>query len=223
MNIDVNTVSLLGAAQLTVFAASMISELLLKSAIGSGTISDQLVNISNNLPRIRTSNLIALVNGLAIITRAALFYIVLNDQNKIIALVALGFFLAEAISLAMSKIGTYALDPLSRKFVAAGTPEPSHYQTLGNFLYHGVDRQGYDIHMLFFCMGGILWYYLLHKSGYIPAVLSIWGLVAICLLSIPVLLTLYDRELFSTLEILGLLYVPFELVLGIWLVVRGFN
>jgi hypothetical protein len=223
MNAEMNTVRFLGAAQLLVFIASMLSERLLISVVGSGGISEKLVNISNNLTRMRISNLVALVNSAAIIILGVLFYIVFNKEYKVIALVALGCFLAEGITLAMSKIGAYGLLPLSQEFVAAGAPEASTYQTLGRFLYNGVDRQGYDIHMWFFCLGGILWYYLLYVSGVVPAALSLWGLVAVCLISIYILLILYDRDLFPAAGILALPYLPFEVFLGIWLMVKGFN
>ena len=220
MNIDVNTVRLLGAAQLFVFAASMLSEQLLKSVVGSGGISETLVNISENISRMWVSNLVALFNCLGIVTLGVLFYIVLNEQNKILALVALGFFVAEAITLAVSKIGVYGLIPLSQEFVAAGAPESSYYQTLGDFLYNSVDRKGYDIHMLFFCIGATLWYYLLYVSGIVPPVLALWGLVAICLLLIPTMLALLGRD-FLPATLLALPYAPYELVLGIWLIGKG--
>jgi hypothetical protein len=98
MNINMNTVRLLGAAQLLVFVASLVSERLLTSAVGSGSISDILVNISKNLTRLRISNLVALVNCVAIILLGALFYIVFNQQYQLIALIALGCFFAEAIN-----------------------------------------------------------------------------------------------------------------------------
>ena len=109
MNIDVNTVRLLGAAQLTVFVAAMLGRLMLTSVVGSGSISDILVNISKNVTLMRVSNLVALVESLAIVVLGVLFYIVFNRQYQIIALVALGFFLAEAITLAVSKIGAFAI------------------------------------------------------------------------------------------------------------------
>lgn len=222
MNPEANTIRLLGAAQLFVFVASLVSDQLLKSVAGSGSISEVLMNISENISRVRISNLVALFNSLTIITLGVLFYIVLNEQNKTLALVALGCFTAEGITLAVSKIGAYALIPLSQSFVAAGSPESSSFQTLGDFLYNGVDRRGYDIHMLFFCAGGILWYYLLYISRIIPAGLSLWGLIAICLLTIPTLLALLDLE-FLPAMVLGLPYAPFEPVLGIWLIVKSIN
>ncbi len=223
MNTDMNTVRLLGAAQLTVFVAAMLGRLMLTSVVGSGSISDILVNISKNVTLMRISILLALVDSVGIVVLGSLFYIVFSKEYAIIALVALGFYLALSITRAVSKMGAFALIPLSQEFVEAGAPESTYFQTLGDFLYYGVDRQGFNILNLFFCSGGILWYYLLLKSGSIPQALSLWGLVAVSLLLVPVLLLLYDRDFTHPVMAVGLLYLPFELVLGVWLIVKGFN
>jgi hypothetical protein len=124
----------------------------------------------------RISILGDLVTSLGIVILTALIYIVLNKQSKVVALVALGWWLAEAISLALSKTGAFALIPLSQDFVKVGTPEPSYYQTLGEFLYDGVvGLQGQTMHMFFYCLGGILWYSLFYQSKYIPRVISLFG------------------------------------------------
>lgn len=210
MNTDMNTIRLLGAAQLIVIVGALITDRLLASVVGSGSISDLLVNVSENLTRMRISSLVALGGSLAIVVWGVLYYIVFNKQYKIFALVALGFFLAAAITLAVSKIGASGLIPLSQRFVEAGAPEPSYFQTLGDFLYYGVDRRGYDIHMLFTCLGLMLWNYLFYISRYIPRGLSVWGLAAVCLFAITVLLVLYDRDFRdSPAMILALAYAPY--------------
>jgi hypothetical protein len=208
-------------AQLAVIAGAMVSERLLASVVGTGTVSEILVAVSKNLTRVRISNLVALLTSVAIIVLGVMFYVDFHEQYRIVALVALVFFVAEGITLAVGKMGAYALVPLSQDFVGAGAPEASHFQTLGSFLYYGLDRTGYNVHMLFFCLGGILWYYLLYASSYVPRALSIWGLAAVCLLTIPVLLVLVNRN-WTYLDILALPYAPFELVLGLWLVIKGF-
>jgi len=218
MNSDKNTPRLLGAAFLIVFVASVLSGSLLTSVVGSGSISDILVNISDNLTLMRTSIVVGLATSIGIVVLAVLLYIVLHKQNKIIALVALGWWLAEAITLAVSKIGAFALIPLSLEFVEAGAPEPSYYQTLGDFLYYGVDRLGYDIHMLFYCLGGILWFYLFYRSRYIPRVLSVLGLAIESLALIGMVLVLFavsDNMLFFYPIIV------LELAIGLWLMVKG--
>ena len=118
--------------------------------------------------------------------------------------------MAAAITFAVSKIGANGLIPLSQKFVEAGAPESSYFQTLGDFFYYGVDRRGYDIHMLFTCLSLILVNYLLYISRYIPRAISVWGLAAICLLLIPTLLVLYNPDFRdSPAMILALPYAPY--------------
>jgi len=204
-----NTVRLLGAAQLIVIVGALITDRLLASAVGSGSTSDILLNISKNLNRMRISNLASLGLSLAIVVMGGLYYVVFYKEYKIIALVALGCFLVAAITSAVGKIGANALIPLSQEFVEATVPKPSYFQTLGNFLYNGVDRRGYDIQMLFTSLGFLLTNYLFYISGYIPRALSVWGLVAICLLLIPTVLQLYDREFLPFAMILALPYAPY--------------
>ncbi len=209
MNTDINTVRLLGAAQLSVLGFGMVGGLLLKSAVGSGSISDILVNISKNLTRMRISNLAALGQTLAIVVLGVLYYIVFTKEYKIIALVALGCFLIAAIVAAIGKIGANALIPLSQEFVEAGAPEPSYFQTLGDFLYNGVDRRGYDLQMVFTALGFLLANYLLFISRAIPRPISIFGLVTVCLFLIYQVLQLYDREFLPGAMILAIPYAPF--------------
>jgi len=218
MNSDKNTPRLLGAAFLFVMVASILSGLLLKSVVGSGSISDILVNISDNLTLMRISNVVGLVTSMGIVVLAVLLYIVLHKQNKIIALVALGWWLAEAISLAVSKIGLFALIPLSLEFVEAGAPAASYFQTLGDFLYSGVYQQGDNIHMLFYCLGGILWFYLFYRSRYIPRVISVLGLAieSLALIGMVLLLFAVSVNMFFFYPIIAL-----ELTIGLWLMVKG--
>ena len=220
MNTSKNTIRLLGAAFLIVFVASMLSGSLLNAATGSGSISDILVSISNNLTLMRISILVELVTSIGIVVLAVLLYVVLHKQNKIIALVALGWWLAEAITLAVSKIGAFALIPLSLEYVKAGAPDSSYFQTLGDFFYYGFDRQGWAIHMLFFSLGGILWYYLFYRSKYIPRVLSVWGVAAVSLVFISVALVLFDRSIELNTMLLAP-YLLFEALIGPWLMVKG--
>src|ERR1700682_2552118 len=120
MNVEKNTPRLLGAAFVFVAVASLISGLLLMSAVGSGSISAILVHMSHQLTLMRLSSLGELVTSSGIVVLAGLLYLVFHKQHKIIALVALGCYLAEAISLALSQIGTLALLPVSLEFVKAG-------------------------------------------------------------------------------------------------------
>ena len=209
MNTDMNTVRLLGAAQVMIIVAFFITEALQESAVGSGSISDILVNISKKLALMRISNLAALGQTLVIITMGVLYYVVFYKEYQIIALVALGCFLLAAIIIAVGKIGANALIPLSQEFVEAGAPEPSYFQTQGDFLYYGIDRRGLELNAMFIYLGFLLANYLLFISRSIPRAISIFGLVAICLILIYQVLQLYDREFLPGAIILAIPYVPY--------------
>jgi hypothetical protein len=209
MNTDKNTVRLLGAAQVIYFVGFLITGGFLLAAVGSGSISDILVNVSRNPTLMRISNLAALGLSLATVVLGVLYYIVFNKEYKIIALVALGCFLVAAITFTVGTIGANALIPLSQKFVEAGAPEDSYFQTLGDFLYNGVNTRGGEIQSSFSILGFVLVNYLLYRSGYIRRALSIWGLAAAFLALIPAVLRLYEPGFFPAAEILGLPFAPY--------------
>ena len=209
MNTDMNAVRLLGAAQVMIIVSFFITEALQASAVGSGSISDILVHISQKLSLMRISNLAALGQTLVTITLGVLYYVVFYKEYQIVALVALGCFLLAAISLVVGKIGANALIPLSQEFVEAGAPKSSHFQTQGDFLYNGVDRRGLALNAMFIYLGFFLANYLLVISRSIPRAISIFGLVAVCLILIYQVLQLYDPEILPGAMILAIPYVPF--------------
>ena len=216
---DGRAARLLGAAFLLVVVTSMASGILVLSAVGSGGTSDMLVSISSSVPLLQIGVLVGLITSLGIIVLAVLLYVVLEAQGRIVSLVALGCWLAGAIVLAVAKLGDSALIPLSQAFVKAGTPAGSYYQAVGELLYHGVDHQlGSTTHMFFYCAGGILWYSLFFRSGYVPRPISLFGLVAVAVGAAGIVAELlgYDVPIFVYLPIL-----PFELVIGTWLLLRG--
>ena len=209
MNTDMNTVKLLGVAQILVIVSYFITEGLQASAVGSGSISDILVNVSKKLVLMRISSLAALGQTLVIISTGVLYYVVFYKEYRTIALVALGCFLLAAILTVVGKIGANALIPLSQKFVEAGAPESSHLQTAGDIMYNAVDRRGHDLHAVFIYFGFLLTTCLLVISRAIPRPISIFGLAALFLALIAAVLQLYDRDAFPRAMLLNIPYAPY--------------
>lgn len=206
----------LGAAFLVVIATSLIAGLF-ASVAGNGSISDVMVNISNDVPLARVSIIGGVANSACIVVLAALLYVVLSKHNKTMATVALGMWLAEAIFYAIAQLGALALIPLSRDFVASGSANSS-YESIGGFLYNGVYHGGMTIHMWFYCTGGILWYYMFFRSRFVPRPIPLWGVFAVIIGAVGVLSELFgvDVPIYVYIPIL-----PFELAVGLWLVLKG--
>ena len=74
--------------------------------------------------------------------------------------------------------------------------------------------------MLFFCLGAILWYPLLLRSRIVPRAMALWGLLAVLLVLVGTLILVWDRSLSPSIAVY-VPYVPFELVVGVWLLARG--
>lgn len=209
---------LLGAAFLFVILTSLVGGLLLKSAAGSGSMADVLASISQNPTLFRVDILVGMVNSTGIMALAGLLYVVLRQQIKPLARIALGLWLAEAVFYAIMQIGLLTMIPLSSEFVAAGAPAASYYLTLGDFLYNGVYNQGMAFHMWFYCIGGLIWYYLFYRSNYIPRVISLFGLLAVVLGLGSVVFQLLGYEVPIPVS---LPLLPFELAIGSWLLFLG--
>jgi hypothetical protein len=210
----------LGAAFLAVFITSLAAALL-SGQVFSGSISAVLANVSENAAAIRASNVFQLLTSIGIIALAALLYVVLREANPALALVGFGWWLAEGVMLAASALGTYGLLRLSSASTVPTTSAPTG-EALGT-LFLGIQQDAFTVHMLFFCLGGLIWYGLMITSRLVPRWLATWGLVGVGMLLASMLVTAWDRDL--DLGVFGIaamvVYAPFEPVIGTWLLARG--
>jgi len=208
----------LGAAFVFQFATSLAAGMLSVSIL-AGSIIEVLPDISSNLGQMRTTIVLELLTSVGIIVMTSLLYVVLRDQNRAVALVAFGLWMAEAVMLAVKALGLYALLAVSQGYVDAGTTATPQSEPLGT-LALGISQHAADIAMLFLCLGALLWYSLLFQSRIVPRLLSLWGLVAVPLVLVATVLLVWDHSLDPGFALFAL-YVPFELVLGVWLLVKG--
>ena len=79
----------------------------------------------------------------------------------------------------------------------------------------------YVVHAYVFAVAALVFYYLLYQSKLIPRWLSIWGFIASILLIIVNILEV--TEIISASMLWYLPIISNELVLAIWLIVKGFN
>ena len=217
MNSNKKTPRFLGAAFLLQAVASLVSGLIspASSLIVSDNIIETMTNIANNALQMRASIVLDMITAIGIVMLGSLLFVTLKKQNGKIALVALGLYLIEAAILAVSRIPAFALLLVSQESVIAG--HPAHLQTLGNLFYES-QSFGIELHMLPFALGATMFYYLFFKSGFIPRVLSLLGLVAAPLALIG---TLFGLLGYNVPLVVFLPNLPFELGVGLWLLVKG--
>ncbi|MCZ7383341.1 MAG: DUF4386 domain-containing protein [Candidatus Methanoperedens sp.] len=217
MNTVNKTSRVLGAAFLLQAITSLISGLILKLALTvPGNISETMIKIANNAWLMRVNILGEMITAAGIIFLGAILFITLRKQNEKIALVALGFYILEAALLAASRIEAFSLLHISQEYVATG--HPAYLQTIGNLAFESMNFTYSALLMLAFCLGGILFYYLLDKAKIVPRFLSLWGLITIFPMLIGTLFAIFGHEVPFFLYVP---YIPFEFVIGVWILVKG--
>jgi hypothetical protein len=217
MNTVNKTSRILGLAFLLQFITSFSSAMFLRATwYVPGNMSATLVKIANNPVMLRVNILFDMLTALGVIFLGAMLFITVRKQNEKMALTALGFYILEGALLAVSRIETYSLLRIGQEYASAG--QPAILQTFGNLAFDSMEFVGGTLHMLAFCLGGILFYYLLDKARVVPRVLSLWGLITV----FPMLIGTVTQVFGYTIPFIFYVpYVPFELVIAIWILIKG--
>ena len=216
MNSVNGTSRVLGIAFLLQAITSLASGMIMKvGLIVPGSISESMLNIANSPWLMRTSILGDTITAAGIIFLGAIMFAVLRKQNEEMALVGLGFYALEGALLAASRIPGFALMQISREYVTSG--RPAFLEAMGSVAL-GSASFGYTLAMVPFGLGAILFYWLLYETRVIPRILSLWGLA-----TVPVVLggTVATVLGFQVPFAVYFPYVPFEFVVGIWILVKG--
>lgn len=216
MNAVNKTSRLLGIAFLFQFVTSFSSGVFLKQAwYVPGDIGATMLKIANNSALMRINILLDMFTALGIIFLGIMLYLTLRKQSEPIALTALACYVLEGALLAASRTEAFALVRFSHEYAAG---QSAVLLTMGQVAYESMDFVGVTLHMLVFCVGAILFYYLLYKSGVVPRPLALWGLITV----IPLLIGTVTHIVGYTLPfVLYLPYVPFELAIALWILLTG--
>jgi hypothetical protein len=171
----------------------------------------------------------ALLSFVAACTSAAIamaLYPVLGKFNEGWALASVGFRVIEGVFYAVGTLCLLTLFALSPQAAGAGGQTVQYAQALGHVLLAAKDLAGFVLGVMAFCIGAGSYYYVFYRSNLIPRWLSVWGLIALALLLSAVLITLFDGQPYSVSGALVYLAFPIalqEMVLAVWLIVKGFN
>jgi hypothetical protein len=156
---------------------------------------------------------------------AILLFPILRKYNESLALGFVGFRIIAGVFIITGVIILLLLLPLSQEFVKAEATGSSYFQTLGGLLRAGRDLVNHVAMILALSIGDLMFYYLLYQTKLVPRWLSGWGLVGITL-TILASLSLMFRLIGIITPIYMVLNLPLilqEMVLAIWLIVKGFN
>ncbi len=223
MNLDKNTQRLLGFAFLFQFFTSLISGLIPSKVLpGNSLPTNEIVNLNlNNIASndliIRISILGQVITAIGIVFLGSMLYIALKKENKKAATVGFGLYILEGTILASSMLWAFILLGISHEYALSGGQ--ALLQALGNLSFQTMGF-GMTLALLPFSIGAILFYYIFYKSKLIPRLLSIWGIIGASIILSATLFTVFGQ---TVPTLIYLPYVPFELVIGFWILIKGFS
>ena len=216
MNSNKKTARIVGALFIIGTVAGVLSAVFTRPILGA---PDYLIEVSANENQIITGVLLVLIMGFALAMVPVMMFPILKKYNEALALGSVVFRGAlEAVTYIAIVIGWLLLLVLSREYVKVGTPDASYFQILGTLLLEAVDWSS-QILAIVFSLGALMIYYLFYQSKLIPRWLSVWGLIGAILYLATPLLGMFGSDL-------GMLMVPLalqEMVLAVWLIVKGFD
>ena len=222
MNADKNTAIIVGVLFITATVAAVLGTLVFIGPILNAP--DYLTNVSANENQLLTGVLFELITAVAVAGTGIALFPIFRKHNEALALGYAGGRIIEGVFIIVTAIGALSLLTLSREYVA-GAADASHYQTLGTLLLAERDWTFLLGPNLIFSLNALIVSYLLYQSRLVPRWLSVWGLIGTPLIFVASLIRVFGVvTLFSPIAaLLALPIASFEMVLAVWLIVKGFN
>lgn len=186
---------------------------------------DYLARIAADASPIITGALLVLTMGLALAMVPAVIFPILKKYNEVLALGYIVFRGAlETITYLVVVISFLLLASLGQKAALPASPDASSLQALSALLLN-VQDIGATITGFVFPLGALMLYSALYWSKLIPRWLSVWGAIGVLLHMAGCLMHIYGSiNLFSTTQdILAFPIFLQEMVMAVWLIIRGFN
>ena len=210
------TARMVGASILIATVTYMLGDGLLKSVLNA---PEYLLQVYPNRMQVVIGVLLQYSDAAAVAAIGILLFPILRKHNEAIAFGYAGTRIIECVLLLVAGISSLSLITLSQHYGQAGVADAASVQALGT-LAVAHSELAFQIAMIALGLGSMPFCYLLYRSRLIPRALSVLGFIGYAALFAGGVVELFGLNL-SMLH-----FVPggvFELMLPMWLIVKGFN
>jgi hypothetical protein len=214
------TARIAGALFIIATAASLLS----LAFLGSVGSPDYLTKIAENEGQVALGVLIRFIAAFASAAIAISLYPVLRRYRQGLALGAAGFRIIEGMLYTLGAVSVLLLLTLSQEFVKTGAGDPAYFHTSGTLLKALDDWTGLAGVFAFY-VGGLLYYCVFYQTRLVPRWLAAWGVGGVVLGTVAAMLVLFGvtGSMSSTQMVLNIPIGLQEMVLAVWLIVKGFR
>jgi hypothetical protein len=193
------------------------------SSFATGVLPDApdfLNVVASNASQVALRGLLVLVMGLPLAMVPAMMFPILKRQNEALAI---GYVIFRGALETFTYIATalcwLLLVVVARQYADYGVAVASQFSSLGILLIKARDPI-IAVQDIVFSLGALMFYYLLYQTRLIPRCLSGWGLIGAILYGAVGLIYVFTG---TTLVIMLMPLALQEMVMAIWLIVKGFN
>ena len=182
---------------------------------------DMLSLIAANSSQLTWGTFFTLMMGISLTAMTVFLYPIFRKDSEELALGMLLFRGAlEGTFYFVTTLGLLTLIALGNEYAAIGA-DSAALQSMGNVMYQFQDFIG-PVGTIVFLVGAICLYISFYRTRLIPRWLSIWGFIGVVPYLAYALLHFFhlDNGIGFYLQ---MVLAPQELVMGAWLVIKGFN
>jgi hypothetical protein len=211
------TARIVGAMYLAGFVVGITGIVLIQSILGA---PDHLATLPANSMLLAMAAVLWLMAAAWDAAHGVLMFPILKQHNsERIAVGYLGFRIMDGLLIAIMTLFVLVQIPIGSEYLNAGASDGSYLQALST-VFMQAQLNAYNIAMLTLGISGLILCYSFYKSRLVPRFLAVWGLVGYAVILGGSVVEVFGFNLLTIHAIPGGLW---EVFIGVWLIVKGFN
>jgi hypothetical protein len=182
---------------------------------------DMLGLVAANSSQLTAGAFLTFLMGISLVAMTVFLYPVIRKASKELAMGMILFRGAlEGVFYCLSTLTFLTLVMVGNQYIAAGS-DSAVLQTIGNLLYQFANLAA-PVSSIIFLIGCTCIYLTFYRTRLIPRWLSVWGFIGVITSLAAALLNFFhmDPGIGFYLE---MVIAPQEIVMAVWLIVKGFN
>src|SRR5215212_2725035 len=216
MNTYRTTARIVGAMYLAGFVVGIGGIVLIQSILSG---PDHLAALPTNSMLLAIAAVLWLMAAAWDAAHGVLMFPILKQHSERVAVGYLGFRIMDGLLIAIMVLFVLVQIPIGSEYLNAGASDASSLQALST-VFMQAQLDAYNIAMITLGISGLILCYSFYKSKLVPRILAVWGLVGYAVILCGSVVEVLGFNLLTIHAIPGGLW---EMFIGVWLIVKGFN
>jgi hypothetical protein len=210
------TATVVGIVYILGFVVGITGFGLFTSILGA---PDHLSTVSANSMLLGFAAVLWLMAVIGDAAHGILMFPILKQHSERMAIGYLAFRIVDAVFIAVMVLFVLIQIPLGSEYLKAAASNTPFLQAL-SAVFSQAQQYAYQIGMSALGVSGLMLCYTLYRAKLVPGWLAIWGLVGYATILVGMLSAIMGSGLGDLSSYLGGLW---EVAIGVWLIVKGFN